>query len=418
MSCGWILWLVVFCVLPSSVFAQAAGGRLNVYLDCNFCFGDFIRDEVDIAEYVRDPAEADVHIIVSRSQTASGGTERVVSLIGLGRFKGLNFTSRALSQSGDTEDTQRQRLATAIIIGLLNYISTDGIAGGLTIDVESTAQSAHSRSATDPWNFWVMSVEGSIAMAGEESSRQLDLGAEVAADRITDDWKITMGLELEFRREDFDLDEVEPLRAERNERDFDALVARSLSEHWSVGGRASIDSSTFENIALRSFIGPAVEYNLFPYSQYTRRQLRLGYAVGPYYARYREETLLFAMSDTLTQQQASLTIDQREPWGSLQAELEYSMFLPDLSLYRIDLEGEVDVRLARGLSLSIEGATSRIRDQLSIPRRGVMPEEVLLRLRRLRSGYQYGLQVGLTYTFGSIFNTIVNPRFGNLRGGR
>ena len=39
-------------------------------------------------------------------------------------------------------------------------------------------------------------------------------------------------------------------------------------------------------------------------------------------------------------------------------------------------------------------------------------EEVLLRLRRLRSGYEYNLQIGLTYTFGSIFNTIVNPRFG------
>jgi hypothetical protein len=78
----------------------------------------------------------------------------------------------------------------------------------------------------------------------------------------------------------------------------------------------------------------------------------------------------------------------------------------------------VNVRLARGLSLALEGTTSRIRDQLSIPRRGVTAEEVLLRLRRLRSGFEYNLQIGLTYTFGSIFNTIVNPRFGNLRGGR
>ena len=418
MLCRLLTALVLVSVLPSNATAQGAGDRLKVYLDCNFCFGTFIRDEVDIVEYVRDPAEADVHIIVSRSVTASGGIERAVAFIGVGRFKGLDFKSRALSQSGDTEDTQRQRLATAITIGLLNYLSTDGVSGGLSVEVEQSAQPGQQAAATDPWNFWVMSLEGSIAMAGEESSRQLDLGSEVAADRITNDWKITMGAEIEFRREDFDLDEEEPLRAERNERDFDALVARSLNDHWSVGGRASIDSSTFENVAIRSFLGPAIEYNLFPYSEYTRRQLRLGYAVGPYYARYREETLLFKLSDALTQQQALLTIDQREPWGSLQAELEYSTFLPDASLYRIDLEGEVDVRLARGLSLSLDGSTSRIRDQLSIPRRGVTPEEVLLRLRRLRSGYQYNLRIGLTYTFGSIFNTIVNPRFGNLRGGR
>ena len=410
--------LVLACVLPSSVLAQDTNARLKVYLDCDNCFGDYIREEVDIVEYVRDPAEADVHILVSQSDTGSGGTERAVALIGVGRFKGLDFKSRALSQSGDTEDTQRQRLATAITIGLLNYLSSDGVTGGLTVDVEQTAQPGQAGPATDPWNFWVMSLQGSIAMAGEESSRELDLGAEIAADRITDDWKIAFGAEIEHRREDFDLDEDEPLRAERNERDFDALVARSLNDHWSMGGRASLDSSTFENIAIRSFVGPAIEYNLFPYSQYTRRQLRLGYAIGPYYARYREETLLFRMSDRMTQQQASITLDQREPWGSLQAELEYSTFLPDASLYRVQLEGEVNVRLARGLSLALEIATSRIRDQLSIPRRGVTPEEVLLRLRRLRSGYEYDLQIGLTYTFGSIFNTIVNPRFGNLRGGQ
>ena len=114
----------------------------------------------------------------------------------------------------------------------------------------------------------------------------------------------------------------------------------------------------------------------------------------------------------MAQQQASVTLDQREPWGSLQAEFEYSAFLPDASLYRIQLEGDVNVRLARGLSLSIEGSTSRLRDQISIPRRGVTDEEVLLRLRRLRSGYEYDVQIGLTYTVGSIFNTIVNPRFG------
>ena len=418
MHCRLLIGLVLVSVLPSSVFAQDANGRLKVYLDCDNCFGDYIREEVDMVEYVRDPAEADVHILVSRSDTGSGGTERAVALIGVGRFKGLDFKSRALSQSSDTEDTQRQRLATAITIGLLNYLSSDGVSGGLTVEVEQTAQPGQAGPVTDPWNFWVMSVQGSIAMTGEESSRELDLGAEIAADRITDDWKITFGAEIEHRREDFDLDEDEPLRAERSERDFDALVARSLNDHWSMGGRASLESSTFENIAIRSFIGPAIEYNLFPYSQYTRRQLRIGYTLGPYYARYREETLLFTMSDRMTQQELSLTIDQREPWGSLQAEVEYSTFLPDASLYRIQLEGEVNVRLARGLSLAVELATSRIRDQLSIPRRGVTPEEVLLRLRRLRSGYEYNLQIGLTYTFGSIFNTIVNPRFGNLRGGQ
>jgi hypothetical protein len=114
----------------------------------------------------------------------------------------------------------------------------------------------------------------------------------------------------------------------------------------------------------------------------------------------------------MAQQQASVTLDQREPWGTLQAEIEYQTFIPQPSRYNIQLEGDINIRLARGLSLSIEGSTSRLRDQLSIPLEEATDEEVLLRLRRLQSGYEYNLQIGLTYTFGSIFNTIVNPRFG------
>lgn len=412
-----VLAFVCVSFLPSMAMAQQpspapSAGRLKVYLDCNRCFQDYIREEVDIVEYVRDPAEADVHLIVSSAETGSGGRERAVALLGVGRFKGTDFKMRALSESGDTEDTQRQRLATVIKIGLLNYLSIDGVAGGLTVDVEQASQAGQSGPANDRWNHWVMSLQGQVAMAGEESSRELSLEGQVGADRITDDWKITMGMEVEYQREDFDLDEDEPLRAIRTERDFDGLAARSLTDHWSVGVRGSVDSSSFDNIAIRTFGGPAVEYNLFPYSQYTRRQMRFGYTIGAYRARYVEETLFFKTSDTLMQQQASVTLDQREPWGSIQAELEYSTFLPQPSRYRLQLEGDLTLRLARGLSLSIEGTTSRIRDQLSIPRRGVTSEEVLLRLRRLRSGYEYDLQVGLTYTFGSIFSTIVNPRFG------
>ena len=39
-------------------------------------------------------------------------------------------------------------------------------------------------------------------------------------------------------------------------------------------------------------------------------------------------------------------------------------------------------------------------------------EEILLRLRELQSDYEYGFSISLTYTFGSIFSSIVNPRFG------
>jgi hypothetical protein len=64
------------------------------------------------------------------------------------------------------------------------------------------------------------------------------------------------------------------------------------------------------------------------------------------------------------------------------------------------------------LSVSVEANASRIRDQLSLPRRDATDQEILLRLRELQSGYKFSFDIGIEYTFGSLFNNIVNPRFG------
>ena len=39
-------------------------------------------------------------------------------------------------------------------------------------------------------------------------------------------------------------------------------------------------------------------------------------------------------------------------------------------------------------------------------------EEILLSRRQLQTDYTYSTSVSLSYTFGSIFNNVVNPRLG------
>jgi hypothetical protein len=297
-------------------------------------------------------------------------------------------------------------------IGLLNYVAQAGVPAELAVSVRLGSEESRPAVAGDRWNNWVFSLRGSASFNGEESSRQRELGGEVSADRITPEWKITLGSEFDHEREEFDLDEEDPVKVERRQREFQWLVVKGLGEHWSIGGLGEIESSTFDNAKLRIAVAPAIEYNVFPYSMYTRRQLRALYAVGVRRERYYERTLFGKTVETLPQHELSLTFEQRERWGSLSARTEWSQFLHDLTKSRLEVDGEASVRLARGLSFQAEVNASRIRDQLSLPARGATDEEVLLRLRRLQSGYEYGFSVGLTYTFGSIFSSVVNPRFG------
>ena len=145
---------------------------------------------------------------------------------------------------------------------------------------------------------------------------------------------------------------------------------------------------------------------------YTRRQLRALYTAGVIRNDYYEETLFGELNETRPAHEITVTYEQRERWGSLHAETMWRQYLHDLSKARLEAFGNVSVRVARGLSVEASLNASRIRDQLSLPARGATPEEVLLRLRQLQSGYEYGFSLGLTYSFGSIFSSVVNPRFG------
>lgn len=120
--------------------------------------------------------------------------------------------------------------------------------------------------------------------------------------------------------------------------------------------------------------------------------LRAQYSVGARRVRYYEETTFGVTRETLSSHELSLAYEQRERWGSLDARVEWSQYFQDLDRRRLEGDAEVS-RLRRGLSIDLELRGSRIQDQLSLPRRGATPEEILLRQRRLASSYEYELSV-------------------------
>ncbi len=404
-------------VAPTRADAQDARttpqrAQLKVFLDCESCFSDFLRTEIPFVDYVRDRTEADVHLMIREAQTGSGGREFTLELTGLQQLQNISHTLKTVTTNSDTDDTIRRQLAAAVRVGLLRVLTHETVPPELQVSVRLGSEENRPAVVGDRWNNWVFSLQGSASFEGEESSKQRQLGASISADRITPDWKISFGVEIDHEHEEFDLDEETPVIADSRERDFSWLVVKGLGEHWSAGAMGEVESSTFDNIKLSLTAGPAIEYNVFPYSQHTRRQLRARYAVGVGSFRYFEETLYGKTDETLPLHELSLTLEQRERWGSLETSLEWSQYLHDLSKNRLELQGEVSIRILRGLSVSTEFNASRLRDQLSLPLRGATEEEVLLRLRQLQSGYEYSFGLSLTYTFGSIFSSIVNPRFG------
>jgi hypothetical protein len=398
-----------------SLSSAIVSAILRVFLDCNDggCHADYLREEVKLADYVRDRADADVHVLVTRAATGAGGSEYTLSFIGLARFQAVSRTLKVVTESSDSEDRVRRQLASALTVGLLTYLTSETLPSGLAVAAElSDTRASTSTATTDPWRSWIFSLNGYLNLDTEESTSERNWGLSAGADHITPDWKLTFGSDFNESQDEFELDEGERLSVVRKNWQLDGLAVKSISEHWSVGASSHVRSSTFDNIKLDVRAAPAVEWNFFPYSMYTRRQFRVLYEVGVSSRSYYELTLFGKLDETRAHEELSATYEQREPWGTLEGRVEASNYFPGFSEHRLEVDGEVNVRVARGLSLSIEASASRIRDQLSLPRRNASAEEVLLRLRQLQSGFETRVEFGVEYRFGSAFAAIVNPRFG------
>ncbi|MCK5652950.1 MAG: hypothetical protein KAJ42_16290, partial [Gemmatimonadetes bacterium] len=136
------------------------------------------------------------------------------------------------------------------------------------------------------------------------------------------------------------------------------------------------------------------------------------------YFDYEEITLYDKMSETRPVHSLEVGAAFERPWGELFTSLEWANYLDDFSQHHLELNGGFDIRIFRGLSLDVGGSVSRIKDQIYEPREDIPDEDILLRLRELGTDYRYSIDIGFNYTFGSVYNNVVNPRMSSHRRGR
>ncbi|RPJ85608.1 MAG: hypothetical protein EHM13_00525 [Acidobacteria bacterium] len=227
-------------------------------------------------------------------------------------------------------------------------------------------------------------------------------------------WKSSLDVDINYERNSYDLDEGDEegdryISISRNW-DATATMVKSLGGHWGSGVRAILSSSTYTNHRRTMQFAPAVEYNVFPYSESTRRQLTFTYSAGLNSYEYRSRTIYGKMSETVANHEFAVNLDMQQPWGSMDFQVEASQFMPDLKRNRLSFESDVEVRLFKGFSLDFGAEASFIRDQIYLPAGRATPEEILLRRRQIATGYDYGFRMGFSYSFGSMFNNVVNSR--------
>jgi hypothetical protein len=378
----------------------------SVFIDCLVYDISFLQKEIKFVNHVQDISEAQVLVLITAQEIESGGTQYTFSFKGQKEFQGDDDTLKYLAT---TEEETQKGLADTLKLGLMRYVGKTPISKEISIRLLDTVKST---AVEDKWNFWVFNMGVNSFMNGQSLMKSGDFFGNISVNRVTEELKIQMSLRASYNKSTFTFDD-EIIESVSNSQGFDGLVVKSISDHWSVGAYFAANSSTYGNTKYSINTSPAIEFNLFPNSEFTKREFRFLYRLGFYAVKYLEETIYEKTQENLLGQALTASLEIKQKWGNLNVSLTGSHFFHDFSKNRLRMNADLSLRLIKGLNFNIDTNYSIIHDQLSLPRGGSTLDEILLRRTELETTYNYGFSVGLSFTFGSIYSKVVNPRFGS-----
>ncbi|MCL5020261.1 MAG: hypothetical protein M1339_01060 [Bacteroidetes bacterium] len=386
--------------------AKPVIGQPNVFLDCNVCDFNYIRTHVKFVNYVRNRDEAQVQVLVTTMPTGSGGTQYTLVFLGRRSFTGMDDTLHYVSKPLQSWDKTREGMANTLSLGLVRYADQTPIGKYLSVSVSKADSDTIVK---DRWNHWVFSVSANGYLNGQSLTSQNSWSGNVSASRTTSQSKFLFSAGTGYSESSYIASGQDVIAISRNH-NLRAMGALSMGDHWSAGGIVSSTSSTYNNEKTAISLSPEVEYDIFPYSQSTMRQLRFRYELSYDYYKYYTETIFSKFSDHLTSQGLSVILNLTQPWGSINASLNGANYFYNFTKNHLQFYTQLSLSLSQGLSLNLSGAVSMIHDQLSLPQSAATTDQILLQQTELATQYSYWTAFGVSYTFGSIYNDVVNPR--------
>lgn len=349
-------------------------------------------------------------MLATGEPSGAGGREVTLSFYGQGRFEGQDHVLRTTFLPAESQDAVRREMVRMISIGLVPYASQTDAVGQLAVTLQRRPNTAPLQQTDDPWNRWSFRLQMSGNASGERTSKNAQINTNVSANRTTADLKMNFSSRFSYRQSTFTLPDGRQFISPNRDYGVNGLMARTINGHWSFGTRASYNASTFSNLDSAWYVAPAIEYDIFPYSESTRRIFTLQYSAGVRAFTYNERTIYNKLEEMRGAHVFASNVNVRQRWGTIGASFEARSYLPEVGLNSVGGFGDISLNIYRGLSFSFGTSIESIRDQLFLRAAEVTTEEVLVRQRQLATRYRYQIFFGAAYTFGSIFSQVVNPR--------
>jgi hypothetical protein len=405
-----VIWINISYGQGGDSDTDSSTQALDIFIDCNFCDISFMKQNLANVNFVRDRKVADVHLLFTRQRNGAGGWEERIQFIGMGEFSRYTDTLEYAIDPNMTQDEKRRTQLKYIEFGLLRFWLAKGLQDKITIQMDRTDTIGNGIPDDDPWNGWVFGMYVGGWFNGQETSNSINVNGNINTSRVTEKNKFSLRVGYNQRINTFDYDTIKTIARQQNSwLDIQDIV--SINDHWSYGFIGEAGNSIFSNFRFYGDLGAGIEYDFFRYEDSYEKQVILAYHAGGRYNDYYDTTIFNKSDELVGWHKFIIGAATNKEWGRFSTTITYRNFLHDFSLNSLGIRMNFNIRLFKGFNWRVQGGFSINRNQINISAEGATAEEVLLQQQQLKSGYNYWGNTGISYNFGSIYNTVVNPRF-------
>jgi hypothetical protein len=412
-----MLCLFAFLLLSNFTYGNknpGKAGEVDVFIDSKDIDIAYLKENFQQINYVINREDANVHLLGTSQKTGSGGKEFIFYFIGLSNFDGINDTLYYYSSAENSTTEVRDGYTSTIKMGLIRYMAHASQIVNLQFPTTEKPKN-NVVVEEDKWKSWVFGLNANGKIEGQKTHGSHSLNLSMNATKTTDDWRVEF-MASNWSSEDwFEINATTKITSKQVIRNLTNLTVKSIGKRMAIGLESSLKNSSFNNLDIAISVSPAFEYNVFPYSESSRKQLRFAYYIGYNGNKYNETTFYNKDNETLFKQRLQAIYQIKEEWGSVYGSMTGSTYLHDFSKNNLSINTGVDFRIWRGLSVNLNANYSLINDQLSLPKGDITLDQQLLQQRQLATTYDYEISLGFRFTFGSLYNNIVNPRLSTLR---
>ena len=398
-----------FFLFIISISAFSQNNSIKLFLKCS-CDSNYIRDQINYIDYVRDQEDANIILEVYGDPNGNRGKYSIY-FIGKNNFIGMDDKLSFESHPKMTNDEIRSGLKDKIQRGILKYLVKTTDINDLNISITKPEINIYDYDSliVDKWKNWIFEISASGYYEKESSRKVNDFNGRFEVNRYTEDWRIETTLRFFKRIEEF-LSETNNFKSSRVYKGAYGKIVRSISDHWSTGIFYGLSKDSYENIKFSNNFSPAIEYSIFPYKEVVRREMVLEYKIGYRKNNYQSKTIYGKNDEFLGIHSFAFKTRYRQNWGDIYSRFSFFTYLHDNSKNRLTFDNYLNIRIFEGFSLRLGAEIRFIRDQINLAAGQASIEDLLLQQRSIATDFYNEFRLGLTYTFGSAFNNIINTR--------